>query len=121
MDKETIAVARAALDYIDALPKDVVASLPAMPGFDRDWAENVLAAVEPPPMAGNQFPRTERVHLRDKATTLLEQAEATLLALADSYTEERDGKFSACHPKTGIANTHQQLMRLRKSLVRAKI
>lgn len=40
---EVKSVARAALDYIDALPKDVVAALPAMPGFDRDWAENVLA------------------------------------------------------------------------------
>lgn len=40
-------VARAALDYIDALPPEVVASLPAMPGFDRDWAENVLAAGVP--------------------------------------------------------------------------
>lgn len=37
-------VARAALDYIDALPDDVVASLPAMPGFDRDYADNVLHA-----------------------------------------------------------------------------
>lgn len=44
---EVVCVARAALDYIDALPKDVVASLPAMPGFDRDWAENVLAAGVP--------------------------------------------------------------------------
>lgn len=47
MTKELVAVARAALDYIDALPKEVVASLPAMPGFDRDWAENVLAAAVP--------------------------------------------------------------------------
>lgn len=36
-------VARAALDWIDALPADVVARLPAMPGFDRDEAENILA------------------------------------------------------------------------------
>lgn len=40
---EIVAVARAAIDYIDALPKDVVASLPTMPGFDRDWAENAIA------------------------------------------------------------------------------
>jgi hypothetical protein len=40
--KDVKSVARAALDYIDAIPKDVVATLPAMPGFDRDWAENVL-------------------------------------------------------------------------------
>jgi hypothetical protein len=45
---EVKSVARAALDYIDALPKDVVAALPAMPGFDRDWAENVLAEVTSP-------------------------------------------------------------------------
>jgi len=44
---EAIKVAGAALDYIDALPPDVVASLPAMPGFDRDWAENVLAEAVP--------------------------------------------------------------------------
>jgi hypothetical protein len=42
------AVARAALDYIDALPDKVVASLPAMPGFDRDWAEEVLSMVAAP-------------------------------------------------------------------------
>lgn len=37
-------VTRAALDWIDAVPSDVVATLPAMPGFDRDAAENTLAA-----------------------------------------------------------------------------
>ena len=30
----------AALEYIDAIPKDV--KLPAMPGFDRDWADSLL-------------------------------------------------------------------------------
>ncbi|MFA6198837.1 MAG: hypothetical protein WC679_00270 [Bacteroidales bacterium] len=33
---------RAALDYIDALPSDVVATLPVMPGFDRDWVEDMF-------------------------------------------------------------------------------
>lgn len=37
---ETQSVARAALEWIDAVPADTV--LPAMPGFDRDWAEGVL-------------------------------------------------------------------------------
>ncbi|ENL0204412.1 hypothetical protein ACE21V_002141 [Salmonella enterica] len=41
--KELISVAQAALDYIDALPGDMVAALDAMPGFDRDWATNVIA------------------------------------------------------------------------------
>lgn len=31
-------------DYIMALPADVVASLPAMPGFDGEWAEEVKSA-----------------------------------------------------------------------------
>lgn len=34
---------QAMLDWIDAVPKNV--ELPAMPGFDRDWAERVLAAL----------------------------------------------------------------------------
>ncbi|ELY2818894.1 hypothetical protein SMC58_002789 [Cronobacter dublinensis] len=42
ISNEIAQVARAALDYIDALPSDVVARLPTMPGFDRDWAENAL-------------------------------------------------------------------------------
>lgn len=41
---ELLSVARAMLDYIDALPSDVVASLPTMPGFDRDWADEVIEA-----------------------------------------------------------------------------
>lgn len=44
MTKPTIyTVARSALDYIDAIPADVVANLPTMPGFDRDWAEQAIA------------------------------------------------------------------------------
>lgn len=49
-------VARAALDYIDALPSDVVAALPTMPGFDRDWAENVLAGAVVKPSAAIATP-----------------------------------------------------------------
>ena len=37
---ELRAVARAMLEWIDAVPKDTV--LPAMPGFDRDWADMVI-------------------------------------------------------------------------------
>lgn len=44
---ETAEVARAALNYIDCIPADIAAALPAMPGFDRDWAENVLAETIP--------------------------------------------------------------------------
>jgi hypothetical protein len=34
---------RAALDWIDAIPKEVADRLPAMPGFDRDEAEAAIA------------------------------------------------------------------------------
>lgn len=33
---------RAALDWIDAVPDEVAAALPAMPGFNRDDAEGAL-------------------------------------------------------------------------------
>lgn len=32
----------AALEWIDAVPKDVVSKLPGMPGFDRDWANSLV-------------------------------------------------------------------------------
>lgn len=32
---------QAAMDYIDAIPKDI--ALPAMPGFDRDWVDGVIS------------------------------------------------------------------------------
>lgn len=56
-------VARAALDWIDALPADVVARLPAMPGFDRDAAEELLK------------PSAKSEHLRN-AERIAEEAEA---------------------------------------------
>lgn len=34
---------KAALEWIDAVPDDVAARLPAMPGFDRDWVDGILA------------------------------------------------------------------------------
>lgn len=39
---------QAALEYIDALPADTVAALPGMPGFDRDWVDELLAAPATP-------------------------------------------------------------------------
>lgn len=34
-----------AIEYIDAIPKDV--ALPTMPGFDRDWVNDLLAKTSP--------------------------------------------------------------------------
>ena len=36
-------VASALLEYIDALPQDVVDRLPAMPGISRDYVEEALS------------------------------------------------------------------------------
>lgn len=33
-------VAKAMREWIDAVPNDII--LPAMPGFDRDWADGVI-------------------------------------------------------------------------------
>lgn len=40
MKSDIVQVAEAALEYIDALPEDL--QLPVMPGFDRDWANDVI-------------------------------------------------------------------------------
>ncbi len=65
--------------------------------------------------------RQTRQHLRDEAADLLEQAELALQALVDSYSEEQDGKFSACHPRMGINSSLQQLIALRKGIKGAKV
>lgn len=36
---------RCALNWIDAVPSESVASFPAMPGFSRDWVEDLLEGV----------------------------------------------------------------------------
>ena len=65
--------------------------------------------------------KEQRAALRDVAAALLEQAEALLAELKDSYTEEEDGKFSACHPYNGFNSLRQQVARLRKPLKGAKV
>ncbi|QAY80442.1 hypothetical protein [Sphingosinicella sp. BN140058] len=37
----------AALEWIDAVPADVVAALPPMPGFDRDAVDQLVRATDP--------------------------------------------------------------------------
>lgn len=44
MSKELLSVAKALLEYIDAIPKSVV--LPVMPGMDRDWVDQVISSAE---------------------------------------------------------------------------
>lgn len=43
---DLLELAKAQREYIMALPEDVVASLPAMPGFDGDWAEETISEAE---------------------------------------------------------------------------
>ncbi len=40
---EMYEIITALLEYIDAIPEDVVASFPTMPGVSRDWIEHVGA------------------------------------------------------------------------------
>lgn len=42
--REVLQVMLAQQEYIDAIPKDVV--LPTMPGFDRDWADEVTHLIK---------------------------------------------------------------------------
>ncbi|WP_262858698.1 hypothetical protein [Morganella morganii] len=56
-DKELLKVAVALREYIDALPLDVVSTLPVMPGVDRDWVDEVIDNAQR--MVGNEFPDDE--------------------------------------------------------------
>jgi hypothetical protein len=38
---ELLEALEAALEWIDAIPNDF--QLPAMPGFDRDWVDSIIA------------------------------------------------------------------------------
>lgn len=46
MNQDLLTALKMALDWIDAVPKDT--PLPAMPGFDRDFVDGVIARAEPP-------------------------------------------------------------------------
>ncbi|WP_235334946.1 hypothetical protein [Pantoea anthophila] len=43
---ELVEVAKAGLEYIDAIPADIAGAFDAMPGFDRDWAEETISEVK---------------------------------------------------------------------------
>lgn len=62
-----------------------------------------------------------RTMQRDEAIAIMEQAEAALMALVESYTTEQDGKFSACHPRSGFSNTLNQMHKLRKAMKSSKV
>ncbi|EBM3076510.1 hypothetical protein DXR24_18260 [Salmonella enterica] len=64
--------------------------------------------------------KQKRKEILQIAVDSLRAAEYALGHLADSYTEERDGKFSACHPKSSFESSLGQVTRLHKSLVKAK-
>lgn len=66
-------------------------------------------------------PKDVRTMQRDEAVALMEQTEVALMALVESYTTEPDGKFSACHPRSGFSNTLNQIHKLRKAMKSAKV
>ena len=43
---ELVEVAKAGLEYIDALPADIASAFDTMPSFDRDWAEETISEVK---------------------------------------------------------------------------
>lgn len=65
--------------------------------------------------------KAQRNQRRQQAAEALLFAEQLLTELVDSYTEEQDGKFSACHPRMGLKSTAGQIEKLRRALERAKV
>jgi hypothetical protein len=46
MAQELLSVTLGYKEYINALPSEIVAKLPAMPGIDGDWADKVIDDVQ---------------------------------------------------------------------------
>ena len=53
-------IIEALLEYIDAIPSDVAAKFPTMPGISRDWVEEVLSSDEEDGMTEKQLADTKR-------------------------------------------------------------
>lgn len=62
---------RAALEWIDAVPADVAASLPTMPGFSRDWVEDLLSGVREPLALPQRWRARKGQHLCGDAETVM--------------------------------------------------
>lgn len=72
--KELAEVTRAVLDYIDAIPAEIAATFPVMPGLDRDWAENVLAGGVPDDVLEHAAP-IDRRYMVDMSTIKMPDVE----------------------------------------------
>lgn len=46
MIAELLEIIKAQQEYIDAIPDETAATFPAMPGLDRDWADEVIYEAE---------------------------------------------------------------------------
>ncbi|MCH9452576.1 hypothetical protein ACSGEQ_10435 [Klebsiella pneumoniae] len=65
-----VKVAKAALQYIDAIPQEVADAFHTMPGFDRDWAEEVISSAT----KAYQQLAAENVAMKSKGKELLGEA-----------------------------------------------
>ncbi len=93
--EDLVKVVKAALEYIDAIPKEIADSFPAMPGFDRDWAEEVIFSA---PIAYQKIVAENMALKRVPATNSV----AMLLAL-DSFRSES-------LPDVGLQKAFESLM-----------
>jgi len=91
--KEAGEVARAALDYIDAIPAEIVATFPVMPGFDRDWAEKVLAGGVPGDVLEQAAP-IDRHHMVDMSGIELPEDAERKEAFIDAMRARDMGGFT---------------------------
>jgi len=90
-DRESVSFyLRAALEWIDAIPKEIADALPVMPGFDRDAAEDAMTA------ASDLAAENKRL--------LVENAEL-VNALRAVYTSIRDDRFQQFHDVRRLADT----------------
>jgi hypothetical protein len=63
----------------------------------------------------------ERKLLLKQAADALFLAQSLLGELVDSYEREEGERFSACHPRSGIQSTQQQVIRLHNAIARGRV
>lgn len=85
---DLLVVAKAAFEWIDAVPSEVVASLPTMPGIDRDWANTIMDAAS----AGGDHAADECKML--KISDLIEQMQSIRDRFGDTCLYIRRGGLS---------------------------
>lgn len=85
---DLVKVVEAALGYIDAIPKETANAFPAMPGFDRDWAADVLHRYSNRATEPRREVQAEKGREKAKSPSSALEADGSPVSLTTAGTQE---------------------------------